>query len=199
MLIVHNQLQIMSVAMHAYVMQDMSCFQQSGIKHKCKKCVAGRFKGEVGEDACAECGPGSYSAVDGATNCTLSPSGYRPNALVEATGIINCNSGTSDKYAPEGSSECKTCPVPLEILQGSEAASIDDCVCPAGYYKQRREDGTFKDCISCQAVQSASRVPKTLRTYKENLDSGGLQQQLLNSGLAMSQRRKSQTPNGISG
>ena len=114
-----------------------------------KKCVAGRFKGEVGEDACAKCGPGSYAATDGATNCTLSPSGYRPNALVEATGIINCNSGTSDKYAPEGSSECKTCPVPLEILQGSEAASIDDCVCPAGYYKQRREDGTFKDCISC--------------------------------------------------
>ena len=116
----------------------------SGIKHKCKMCCR-RFKSAVGEDA--ECGPGSYSAVDGATNCTMSPPGYRQ--MLCRSNWLNCNSGTSDKYAPEGSSECKTCPVPLEILQGSDAASIDDCVCPAGYYKQRREDGSFKDCILC--------------------------------------------------
>ena len=134
----------------------------SGIKHKCKKCAAGRFKSAVGEDACAECGPGSYSAVDGATNCTMSPLDIGQSSS-EATGIINCNSGTSTSMPPR-SSECKTCPVPLEILQGSDAASIDDCVCPAGY-KQRRDDGSFKDCILCPSGAICKQGTETSVTY----------------------------------
>ena len=44
MLIVHNQLQIMSVAMHAYVMQDMSRFQQAELNINAKNVLPGASK-----------------------------------------------------------------------------------------------------------------------------------------------------------
>ena len=116
----------------------------------CEKCIAGKYKDTIGEEACAQCETGKYSELDGSANCTESPAGYSTNVPIEATGIVNCNSnGVANKYAAIGSPECEVCPVPLQILQGSDAASIDDCVCAAGYYKQNREDGTFKDCLVC--------------------------------------------------
>ena len=106
----------------------------------CLACAAGKANpvpGSSSPTVCKDCLPGSYSAADGAGECSLCAAGQWQGAA----GQTACEECTSGYLCVEGSAAPQPCPGGTHADQavidavGFLSSLDDDCVdCPAGFF-----------------------------------------------------------------
>ncbi len=111
------------------------CYQQSLIANECANCNAG-YKLDNNNKTCTACPAGYISHNNGATDCTQCTAGTAANALIGATGCIDCT--TPGTYSGAGATSCSTCVAGTYANAATKATGCIACFsgaatrCPAG-------------------------------------------------------------------
>ena len=103
----------------------------SGTHGDCTGCAAGKYKANIGPEACSDCAGGKFSVYLNSATDTC----------------INC---AATSYSVENKTLCLPCPSNTYSSVGSD--SIANCLCQAGW------SGTFAQCTTCVAAKYKPNV-----------------------------------------
>ncbi|CEM29624.1 unnamed protein product [Vitrella brassicaformis CCMP3155] len=108
----------------------------------CSPCPVGRYRNSSTSAAeeCVSCPPGTAAPKVGLAECQPCPPGrYRPADVADASQCLRCGEGYYQNET--GQVSCHRCPAntgKTTLYPGAE--TIDECVCPAGFYLNQRKD-----------------------------------------------------------
>lgn len=165
-----------------YVSNTGSCYEcptgtyslEAGVGYlSCLPCESGKYQPSIGQSFCILCAAGTYMYNN--ENCADCPAGTYSTA--SGTGLESCLLCPEGTYSLSKASVCELCVNEIKFLgvvrdfesfSHSGSDSVDDCLCPAGYFKddiqytfgysylQLYMDNGFPFCVPCQPGQYAA-------------------------------------------
>eukprot|EP00916_Digyalum_oweni_P023552 GHVL01039083.1.p1 GENE.GHVL01039083.1~~GHVL01039083.1.p1 ORF type:complete len:1270 (-),score=165.22 GHVL01039083.1:63-3872(-) len=101
---------------------------------KCELCLPGTASSKEAVKECSECSPGQYALPSGSLTCVPCPRGSFTDRY-GASECQRCEMGTFQDRT--GSRQCVECASTF-ITLGTGSDKIDDCICDAGFFLNRR-------------------------------------------------------------
>lgn len=136
----------------------------------CLTCSAGAFSGILAS-ACTSCPPGTYSQMAGASGCVYCGAGTFATKVGMTTmgecgpceagtfsmGLVGttCEACAPGTYSWKGAVGCSTCPANSD---SGGRATLQDCVCRAGFFYNWTSDSTDFACLGCPAGQFSAQA-----------------------------------------